>query len=89
MGLKRERCMISNCLPLIICDHVWMLRDKARLGEDPGTVPELVLKIQTPFNETQNAWLDMGGVKQNVKDLGWSPPHLLSPYSSFSSLGKS
>lgn len=47
--------MISNCLPLIICDcdDVWMLRNKARLGEDPGTVPELVLKIQPPFNETQ------------------------------------
>ncbi|XP_075664964.1 uncharacterized protein LOC142634543 [Castanea sativa] len=54
--------------------RLWMQRNKARLGEDIGSVVDLARKIQSSFNEQKAAWEKDRGEKLVLIESSWTPP---------------
>ena len=51
LGIREEESHHFQLYASIVCDRIWMQRNKVRLGEDIGLVVDLARKIQNSFNE--------------------------------------
>ena len=74
LGIKEEESHHFQLYALIVCDRIWMQRNKARLGKDIGSVVDLAKKIQSSFNEQKAAWEEDHGEKLELIESSWTRP---------------
>nr|XP_023870351.1 uncharacterized protein LOC111982965 [Quercus suber] len=74
LGIRDEESLHFQLYASIVCDRIWMQKNKARLGEDIGSVVDLARKIQSSFNEQKAAWEVVRGEKIEMIESSWSPP---------------
>ena len=74
LGIRDEESLHFQLYASIVCDRIWMQRNKARFGEDIGSVVDLARKIQSSFNEQKAAWEEVRGEKLELIESSWIPP---------------
>ena len=74
LGIRYEESLHFQLYASVVCDRIWMQRNKARMGEDIGLVVDLARKIQSSFNEQKAVWDEVRGKKLKLIGLSWIPP---------------
>ncbi|XP_030924951.1 uncharacterized protein LOC115951982 [Quercus lobata] len=74
LGIRDEESLHFQLYASIVCDRIWMQRNKARFGEDIGSVVDFARKIQNSFNEQKAAWEEVCGEKLELIESSWIPP---------------
>ena len=74
LGIRDEESLHFQLYASIVCDRIWMQRNKARMGEDIGSVVDLVRTIQSSFIEQKATWDEVRGKKLKLFGSSWIPP---------------
>ena len=74
LGIRDEESLHFQLYASIVCDKIWMQRNKARMGEDIGSVVDLVRTIQRSFIEQKATWDEVHGKKLKLFGSSWIPP---------------
>ena len=74
LGIREKESHHFQLYALIVCDRIWMQRNKARLGKDIGSMVDLAKKIQSSFNEQKVAWEEDCGEKLELIKSSWTRP---------------
>ena len=71
LGLNEESVNDFQLYATILCDHLWMARNKARVEgskSDPSVLSRQILRV---FMEHKDAWKEKN--ERPSKDVVWSP----------------
>ena len=72
MGLNTEEFINFQLFATIVCDHLWMIRNKVRIEEVKSNPMEIARQILISFEEHKQAWREV--IKKPSKDPKWYPP---------------
>ena len=72
MGLNEESVKDFQLYATILCDHLWMARNKARVEGSKSNPTYLSRQIFSVFVEHKEAWKEQN--ERSSKDVVWSPP---------------
>ena len=72
MGLNEESVKDFQLYATILCDHLWMARNKARVEGSKSNPTNLSKQIFSVFMEHKEAWKEQN--ERSSKDLVWSLP---------------
>ena len=71
-GLNEESVKDFQLYATILCDHLWMARNKARVEGSKSNPTNLSRQIFSVFMEHKEAWKEQN--ERSSKDVVWSPP---------------
>ncbi|KAL0003024.1 hypothetical protein SO802_016805 [Lithocarpus litseifolius] len=72
LGLDEESVKDFQLYATILCDHLWMARNKARMEGSKSDPTDLSKQILRVFMEHKEAWKEQN--ERPSKDVVWSPP---------------
>ncbi|XP_030970070.1 uncharacterized protein LOC115990375 [Quercus lobata] len=72
LGLNDESVKDFQLYASILCDHLWMARNKARVEGSKSDPTDLSRQIFKAFMEHKDAWKEQN--ERPSKEVDWSPP---------------
>ena len=72
LGLKVDEVNQFQLFALILCDQIWMTRNKARVEGLKSNPTELLRQILRSFKEHNQAW--RAQPKRHMREIKWQAP---------------
>ena len=72
LGLNSEESINFQLFAAIVCDHLWMIRNKVRVEGIKSNLVEIVRQILRAFEEHKQAGREL--IKKPSRDPKWYPP---------------
>lgn len=72
LGLKVDEVNQFQLFALILCDQIWMTRNKARVEGLKSNPTELLRQILRSFKEHNQAWCAQP--KRHMREIKWQAP---------------
>ena len=74
LGLEGEEAEDFQLYAAILCDQIWMTRNKARLEGIKTSLKKVARQVNKSYEEHKNAWRNQS--TKPPKDSSWTPPPL-------------